>query len=210
MKKRLSNFNWRTAILVFMLCQVVLYAAACGATITQISDMLPSIGTLLSAILAFVTGLGSSVSANVVSAANTVNTDAQAALTEAEAEIKVWTQSTSTTVLGKVSDLLGGIQSTLNTFLKGLSISNPASQTKLQEIISLAITAVEGVIALIPVLSTKLTSASLHDLAHLDKTTAATLKGLHNGLKESYAGWRNTPTGDAETDSALSKTPISI
>lgn len=207
---RLKNFNWRLALLAFVICQFVLMATACGATISEISNMLPSIGTLLSAIVAFVTGLSGTLSSTTVATATTVGNDAQAAITEAESELKAWTQSTSTTVLGKISSLLTGVQSTLNNFLSGLNITNPATLQKLQGIVSLALTAVEGVLALIPMFGQKLATASPHELAAMDKLAANQVKALHQGIKDGYKAWVETPTGDSATDAALSKCPKSL
>ncbi len=178
------RFNWRAAVLAFVLMEVMLFASACGSTITQITNLLPAIGTLLSAVVAFVTGLGTSVPEAVQNDVKVIEQASQAGITEALALLKSWTQSTSTTVLGKVNDILKSVLGSLSTLLGDIGLTGTAAQ-KVQQLVALAISAVEGVLAMIPLFG-RAAAASPHALKEMDRMGAAHAKALHEALKAQY------------------------
>jgi hypothetical protein len=203
-----NKFNWQTAIMAFALVEVMLFATGCGSTISQIGNLLPAIGTLLSAVVAFITGLSTSLPATVQNDIKIISEAADTGIVEAESLLKSWTQSTSTTILGKVGDILNSVLGSLNSMLGDLGLTGSAAQ-KVQELVGLAVTAIEGVLSLIPMFGNA-AKASPHALGVMDKAGASQVKALHEHLKASYAEIVGTPTGDAAVDAALAQLPKSL
>lgn len=204
----------RISLLTFVVLLLVLPLTGCASTITEVRDLLSDLPVLLAAISTFVGGLAGTISASVVTDTNTVVQDATASAAEASQVLSTFTSSTATSVISKIGTILTSIDSTLSTFLSSLTDISPATQQKIEEIVSIATTAVSGVIALLPLFATKvalsLKTGSLAPLKLLDKTSAATVKGLHNGMKDTYKAWREEPSTDSAIQSALDKCPKSI
>lgn len=202
----LRKFNWRYALLAFVICEGVIMCSACGESIAEISNMLPAIGQLATVIVTFIAGLGGAVSPEAQKAVAEANAAIQASLTEAGSLLKTWTQSTSTTVLGKVTDILTAAGNAISGFTSGLGLS-AAAQQKVNEFAGLFLTAVQGVLAIIPAFAPKVASANPRELLHLDRTGAAQIKALHQSLQAQYAEIVSTPTGDAAVDAVLAALP---
>jgi hypothetical protein len=218
----MKKFNWRLALLVFICLETTIFLTGCTETVAALGPLLTSLGTLLNAIIAFATGLGSTITP----AAQQILTDIGAAVTtaipQAQADIAAWTQATSSTVLSKVGALLSGIPATVNSLLAAMGISGSAEQ-KLSEIIGLAVTAVEGILAFVPLVASELSPVpeqpakteeqksaikkQLERMVRLDKIAAKQVKTLHQSMRDSYKEWVTMPTGDDKVDSVLKSLP---
>lgn len=199
------KFNWKRAIAIFALIELIAFATGCGSTISQVSTLLGTVQTVLAGLLAFVAGLTGTIPSAVQTEVDKIASDAQAGVEEALTLVQSWTQSNSTTVLGKVSSIVTALSNNLGSFLGGLNISGPAAQ-KITEIVGLVVTTLQGVLALLPLFGQG-ASASPRMLMHLDKMGASQASALNATLKQQYAEIVGTPTGNAAVDAALARMP---
>jgi ABC-type multidrug transport system fused ATPase/permease subunit len=186
--------------------------AAWVATATNV--LLPALKVAIMAIATFVTTLnGKTLTQSFVNAVNKVTTDAVATIGNVMTLVGEFATDPSPTLLGKISDLLTALVSSLSQIMTGVSISDPATVSKLTMLISLAVAAAQAVLAIIPVVQTAMPAlATMSDAQKLSLSsrTDKRLKNAHQELADEYEAIRTEPTANADVNAALAALPATL
>jgi hypothetical protein len=87
-------------------------------------------------------------------------------------------------------------------------VTDPETQSTAAKLVNLAVAAIEAVLVLIPLLSSKLTEhASANDLVKADKAATSQIKNTHKVLQASYHAVVSTATGNIAVDESLAALP---
>ena len=193
---------------MFALFNVVLLLAGCSANwVGAIQSMWPAIQAAVSAIFAFI-GAVKSVPQSVKDAVTKVEADVTASLQNAGTVLASLTQNATASVTSQFETVMQAIVTNLNSILAGFSVTDPNTVSKVTELVNLAVAAIEAILALVPVLSSKLAEhASEEELKVADKVATTTIKNTHKVLQSSYHTIVSTPTGEVDVDEALAALP---
>jgi len=197
--------NWRRFAGLFVLFTLVLLCTGCTASWIGIAQsLIPAIASALSGLISFILSLeGKTVPASVSAAIQKIVTDIQTELGNVQTLINNVTAG-GTTVLGQIDAALNSIMANLKSILAGLSISDSSTLQKITEWVGLAITAVEAILAIVPLAQKELAvEHSQKELAAFDHKLSASLKNTHKTMQSQYQEIVSTMTGEADVDAAL-------
>jgi hypothetical protein len=199
------RINWKRFATVFFLFNVIFLFSGCSASwIGAVQALMPAISAAISAVFAFISALtGKTIPASVTAAIQKVQADISATLTNVQTLLAEVAQNASQTVLSQIESAFQSVVSNLSSILSGLSITDPATQSKLQSLISLAVAAVEAVLAIIPLASKAVGEKDEAHLLAADKAVTSSIKNTHKVLKADYHTTVTTLTGEADVDVAL-------
>jgi phage tail sheath protein FI len=206
------KLNVRKFWMLFVLFNLVFLLSGCTASwIGAIEALLPAVSAAVSAILSFVLSLeGKTVPASVTAAIQKIVGDVQTQLQNLSSLIAT-AQTGGATVISQIGAVLNGVLSNLGSILSGLSISDSSTIQKITELVGLAVSAVQAILAIVPLASAKLQAGMTTSEAEaFDKATATNVKHIHKGLQEGYKVVRTTETVNAEVNTALLAMPESL
>lgn len=210
------KFNGKVFCRVFaILCllESFLFLAGCtGAWLTAVSSLLPSIGAVVNAIVAFVAALqGKTVSAAFSAAVTKWQANVAAEIANAESIINSLKQSTSTALVAQFQTVMQSVLKQFSSILAGVDITDSATVAKLTQFVGLGIAAINAVLALLPLAITKLEAkAPKQELEHYDKLAATATAQAVTTMKETYVAIIDEHTANVDVNSALDALPRSI
>jgi hypothetical protein len=210
------TFNTRRFIRVFALLTIAeLCLLLCGCTsawLTAVSGLLPSLGAIVNAIVAFVAALqGKTISPAFATAVQKWQQNISTEITAAENIIASLKQGTNTTLIGQFQAVMQSILSQFNSILTGADIADSSTVAKLTQFLGLGIAAINAVLAFIPMVVAKLNAnAPKAELAHYDAVAASVTKMTLKGVKDTYVGIRSQHTDNVDVNAALDALPKSI
>lgn len=207
------NFNrkmTRWVPLLFVLCFMVLFCAACN-TLSTISAMLPALTTLVENVVAFIVGLkGGEVSASVTSAIQGYANDIATEITNVQAIIAAATSSNNTTTIQKLQAAFGAIMTQLSSILSGANITDSATVTTLQSLVGLAVASVQTILGIIASLEPAAAALdagkiSAEDAQTADNHASDKLKAEHKLMKHVFSVIQKTPTPNPDVNASLAQ-----
>lgn len=206
------HFNWRRFLLVSSVIWAACLCAGCAAAwIGAINALLPALGTAIDAIAEFVLGLeGKTLSATFVAGVQKVISDVQTEIQNLQTILASVTGTVTASVTQQIQAALNAIIANLGSILSGASITDSATVTKLTQLIGIGVSAVQAILALVPILTARLAvdpAPTPEELASTDKLATQSVKHIHDGLKEAYKTVVHTPTESAEVNAALESLP---
>lgn len=209
------NFNWRRFLFVSSLIWVVCVCAGCTASwIGAINALLPALGTAVEAIAEFIAGLeGKTLSAEFVAGVNKIIADIQTELQNLSTVLASITGTVTETVTQQIETILNAVVTNLGSILSGANITDSATVTKLTQLIGIGVSAVEAILALIPVLLARLQATPAPDekeLGALDQSATHNFHHIHDGLKSAYRVIIDNPTDSADVNATLKALPQSL
>jgi hypothetical protein len=205
--------NWKRFAILFCMLQVPLLLMGCTAQwLGAISALLPVLNSLVSAVVAFVLSLqGKTVPPAFAAMVQKVQTDIAGEITNIQALIAQFQANASTGLLSQISAVMSAIVTNLSSILADSSITDSATVSKITQLVALAVAAAQSIIALIPVVSAKLTSgATPAQLEAEDKFAAKGINDAKKSITESYSAIVSEKTGQPEVDAALAKLPKKV
>jgi uncharacterized protein (DUF697 family) len=138
-------------ILFACLAVVSLLTGCTAAWLGAVSAMLPSIVTLVEAIVAFATGLsGKTVSVATLNFIQKVALDIKGEITNAQTLIAAYKNSPDNSTLGSLTAVFNSIVANLGSILSNANITDSATVGKLTQLVGLGVAAVQAVLGLIP------------------------------------------------------------
>ena len=207
------KLNVKKFLLYFALFNCILFLAGCTATwLSAVSALLPALETAVSAAISFVLALeGKTIPASVVAFIQNIGNDIAAQIANVKTLIADYQASASTGLLSQIQAVFQGISSNLSSILSGFNVTDSATVSKFTALVGLAIAAANAIFGLIPLVTAALAShASEETLKAEDKEASVHINNVHKGLQQAYVDIRNTPTGTAVVDTALSTLPTSL
>lgn len=215
MRDVLRRFNWSRFLLVSTVIWTVCLVTGCTAAwLSAISALLPALATAVDAVAEFVVALeGKTLSSAFVAGVQKVVSDIQTEITNLQTIIASVSGTVTASVTQQIQTVLQAIVANLGSILSGADITDSSTVTKLTQLIGIGVSAVQAILALIPVLLARLTATPAPDEAELhqaDQLAAGSLKHVHDGLREAYKTVRDTPTTSADVNTALAALPTGL
>lgn len=216
LRDALHRFNWSRFILVSTVIWTGCIVCGCTATwISAISALLPALGTAIDAIAEFVAALeGKTLSATFVAGVQKVVSDIQTELANLKTILAGVTGTVTASVSAQIQSVLEAIITNLGSILSGADITDSSTVTKLTQLIGIGVSAVQAILALIPVLLARLAATpapSDEELRQADSLASGSIKHIHEGLRQAYKTVRDdTPTVSADVNTALQAIPASL
>lgn len=207
------HVNWKRFWLIFGLLQVTLFLAGCSAAwLGAVSALLPTLESAVSAVIAFVMALeGKTISAEISSKVQQIGADIKAEIANVQTLIADYKNAASTGLLSQIQAVFQGIIDNLSSILTNVQVSDQTTVGKVTQLVGLAVSASQAIIALIPLVMSKLASgASKEELEAEDKLAASNVNALNNGLKASYVRIVTAETTNSDVNTALASLPPSI
>ena len=204
---------WATFAITYAVLLAATILSGCSAAwLSAVSSLLPALEAAVSAAISFVAALeNKTVPASVSAAIQKIGDDIAAEVVQVQQLIAAYKAAASTGTLSQIQAVMQAIVANLGNILSGANITDSATVSKLTALVGLAVAAAESIAALIPLVTAAMTSgASKQVLAAQDKEASVHLDAAHKGLQEAYLKIRNTPTQQAEVDSALNTLPTSL
>lgn len=204
---------WVTFGFTYMLLLIATIVSGCSAAwLGAVSALLPALEAAVSAAIAFIMALeGKTVPPAVTAAIKKIGDDIAAEVTQVQQLIAAYKSAASTGTLSQIQATMQAIVTNLGAILTGASITDSSTVAKLTALVGLAVAAAQAVIGLIPLVTGALTSgASTQVLEAQDKEAAAHITSAHSALQQAYVTIHNTPTENADVNSALSALPASL
>lgn len=201
---------WRTFCILYSIVLVATLMSGCTATwIGAISALLPALDAAVVAIVSFVKNLeGKTISASVSAAIQKVVSDIQTQLQNLSSLISA-AQSGGASVISQIGAVLNSILSNLGSILSGLNISDSSTLQKITELVGLAVSAVQAILAIVPLAAAKVDAGmSASESEAFDKATTSNVKHIHKGLQEGYHVWVTTDTVNADVNAVLASNAI--
>jgi hypothetical protein len=199
--------NWKRFVGLFVLFNAVLALSGCGNWIGAIQALMPAISAAISAIFAFIGALeGKTVPTSVTDFVKKLEADVSLELQNVSNILSTIATNAGQTVLQQIEEAFQAIVSNLNSILAGLNVTDSSTIAKITNFVALAVSAVEAVLALIP-LAMKASSLSDAEKLQADKAATVSLKSVHKVLQQDYHTTVTTLTGQAEVDLALAGLP---
>jgi len=207
-----KNMRTKKLVVLFSILAVVLLSTGCTAAwIGSISALLPSIQTIVTAIAAFVLALqGKTVSSELAASIEKIANDIKLEIANAQAIITAYKSSSDQTLLGKLTAVFDGIVTSLGSILEGAEIADPATVSKITQLVGLAVAAVQAILGFIPLVENAMENSqhmSKADLEHADKAAANLFAAHKQALERAYNHIVMTNTGRTEVDKALAGLP---
>ena len=203
---------WQVFITLTIIESCLFLAGCTSAWITAIGALLPSIGAVVNAIVAFVAALqGKTVSASFLAAVQKWQQNVATEITNAQAIIAALKQSATSTVIAQLQVVMQSILTQFTSILSGANITDSATVAKFTQFVGLGIAAVNAVLALLPLAMIKLDSKpSTEELKHYDKVAAKATQQAVATMKETYVAIISEHTVNADVNGALDALPRSI
>lgn len=205
--------NWRKFWTVFGLLQVALFLVGCSAAwLGAVSALLPALETVVSAAIAFVLALeGKTVPANVSAAVQKIGDAIKAQIANVQTLIADYKNAASTGLLSQIQAVFQGIVDNLGSILTSFQVTDASTVGKLTQLVGLAIAAAQAIVALIPMVVSKMASgASTAELQADDKLAATSVTHFESGLKAGYVHVISEQTVNADVNAALASLPRSL
>lgn len=196
-KIRFFLWKYHRVLVVLSLCFMAFGIVGCGP-LTWLSDslqILPIASSMLAAALTLVGALtGSTLPAEIATIVSGVISKAMAGVRDIQAMIAEYKQNPSTTLLTSIEAGVKAVIDGINSFLTDTGITDPATQKKVVDILTLILTEVQALETLLPSLQAKAGTK-------LQITVPMTSKEA----KEAFNAILDTPTGTPAVDAALAK-----
>jgi hypothetical protein len=212
--------NWNRFLRYFLLFESILLLACvlCGCTaawLSAVDALLPALAGAVGAIAAFVKSLdGKTLSADFTAKVQQIQQDIATEITNVQtliADFKNAATGAQGSILTQIQAVFQGILSNLSSILSGAGITDASTTSKLTQLIGLAVAAAQAVIALLPLVASKLQSGEpVAQLEADDRMAAAAVKQTTESLKEAYVIIRTEPTPNPDVNAALEALPPSI
>lgn len=196
----LTKRQWQMVSLISGAITIALITTGCNPTwISEAQQIITTVVTIVGSITSILGLFGAAVSPTVVSDIDQVTTDVSSELTTVGPLITEYEATPSAGLLASIQNALMLAQSKLTALLSGVQITNPALQTKIGAVVTLAINTVKELIALIPA-----PTASMSELhAHYVSAKSFFGKSPAKKLKQDYNTILRTPSGDASVDAVF-------
>jgi len=210
---RTLKFNFSTFLFTFLVLQLVVLASGCSAAwLGAVSALMPALETAVSAAIAFVMALeGKTVPASVSAAIQKIGQDISAQIANVQQLITVYQGAASTGTLSQIQAVFQAIVANLGNILTAFQVSDSTTMSKLTQLVGLCVAAAQAILALIPLVATKLASgASKSELEADDKLAASSVKNVESGLKQAYVQVISEETPSADVNAALLTLPRTL
>jgi hypothetical protein len=203
---------WRIFTLLTILEACFLLTGCTAAWLSAISALLPTIGAVVNAIVAFVAALeGKTVSASTLAAVQKWETNVTTEINAAEALIAAAKQSAGPSIIAEIQAAMQSILSQFNSILSGVDVTDSSTIAKLTQFVALGVAAINAVLSLIPMALAKIKAAASEDeLRQYDKLGANAVKNATKTMRETYVAIRSEHTPSADVNAALDSLPKSI
>jgi hypothetical protein len=203
---------WRVFTLLTILETCFMLTGCTAAWLGAISALLPTIGAVVNAIVAFVAALsGKTVSASTTAAIQKWAANVSTEISNAETLIAAAKQSAGTSILGEIQAVMESILSQFNSILSGVDVTDSSTIAKLTQFVALGVAAINAVLSLIPMAMEKIDAgASEDELKQYDKLGANAVKNATKTMRETYAAILSEHTPSADVNAALDSLPKSI
>ena len=203
---------WRLFALLTLI-ELCCFLVGCTSTwLSAVSGLLPSIVAVVNAIVAFVAALqGKTVSSAAYAAIQKWQQNIAQEIANAQSIIAAIQQNASSTLIAQFQAAMQAIEQNFNSILSGIDVTDSATVAKLTQFLSLGIAAVNAVLALIPMMLSKIAAnAPLEELKHYDKLGAQTTVNAVKVMKETYTAIVEEPTDSMDVNAALATLPHAI
>jgi hypothetical protein len=203
---------WRVFTLLTILEACFLLTGCTAAWLGAISTLLPTIGAVVNAIVAFVAALeGKTVSASTLAAVQKWETNVMTEINAAEALIAAAKQSAGPSIIAEIQAAMQSILSQFNSILSGVDVTDSSTIAKLTQFVALGVAAINAVLSLIPMALAKIKAGAPEDeLRQYDRLGADAVKNATKTMRETYAAIRSEHTPSADVNAALDSLPKSI
>jgi hypothetical protein len=171
------------------------------AWISEAQGIVTTVVTIIGSITSILGLFGAAVSPTVIADINQGAEDVNAELSTVGPLITQYEATPSTGILSSIVNALTIAQTKLTALLTGVQITNAALQTKIGEVITLALNALKEGLALIP--APNASKAQLEE--HRIKAAVFFESSPAKKLKQAYNTILATPTHDAEVDAVFAK-----
>jgi hypothetical protein len=202
--------NWKRFLLVFAILQLALFGAGCTASwITAANALVAPLSAAISALFSFIAALeNKTVPASVNTAIQKIGADVQVQLANLKTLLSTAASNASAGILSEIQAVINGIVSNLNSILTGFSITDSATIAKITQFVGLGVTALQAILALVPLFGSELAGKLSPLAAELaDKHAAAALNVASTTLQETYAAIVAEYTTEAAVNAALDTLP---
>lgn len=209
-------FNFRRFLLVFTILQVATILVGCSAAwLGAVDGLLPALSAAVEAVVAFLAALeGKTVSTAFLNAVQKIQQDIAAQITNVQtliADFKNAATGAQGSILAQIQAVLQGILTNLGSILSGANITDSATVSKLTALVGLAVAAAQAIFGLIPLVSAAISSGASRDVLEAqDHEAAAHVENAHKGLQSAYKIIRDTPTENADVNTALGALPAGL
>lgn len=182
----------------------MMLTTGCNATwIGQAQSIIATVVQIVNSILAAISLFGVKISPTVTQDITTATADITNELNVVGAGITEYEANPSPTLLSAILNGLTVAQENLTALLTNIQITNVAIQTKIGDIITLAINTVKELIVLIP--SPTATMSELH--AHYTRIKDYFNSAPEKKIKSAYNAILSAPTGDSAIDAVFAQLP---
>jgi hypothetical protein len=206
--------NWRTFFIVFAILEIAQGMSGCTpAWIGTVSAMLPGILGVVNAAVSFVAALqGKTVPAGLLAKFQQWQQNISALIAQAQQFIADFNAKASSGILAQLQAVMQDIVTNLNSILTDLGITDSSTLSKITDLVKLAVSAAEGILALLPLGITKMQEfeagkVSKKDLHRADSLAAAAGTESLKALQQQYGQITNEATANPDVNAALAQLP---
>jgi len=201
----LSKRQWQIAFMISGTITMMMITTGCTAAwIGEAQSIITTVTTIIGSIASILSLFGAAISPSVMADITTAATDIDNELATIGPLITQYETTPSPGTVSNIENVLTLVQGKIATLLSNIGITNPAVQTKIAAVLTLALNTVKELAALLPSTTTTATEhvsvtgtiTKLKD--YFDKAPVKKLKSDYNTILD-------TPTGDAEADAVFAK-----
>jgi hypothetical protein len=194
--------NWKRFATLFALLNIALFLTGCG-WVSAVQALMPGIKIAITALFSLIASLtGKTIPPNVTAFVQKIEDDVAAALVTVGDILSTISSNVGQSVLTQLQAVFEAITTNLNSLLTGLGVSDTSTIARITEIIAAIVTAIEAVLALLPLAAVAKTLTP-EEAVHADKAATNSLKNAHKVFQQRYVVAITPDTGNPDVDAAL-------
>lgn len=204
---------WRTFGLLYVVALIATTVSGCAGILATISGLLPALEAAIMAAVSFVSALeGKTVPATLSGTVKQWGNNVAGLIANIQSIIAAAAGQATAGVIAQIQAVMQQIQSSISSILAEFNVTDGATVSKFTSLLGLGVALVQTILGLYPVAMALVSRSGVSDeqLKAEAQEADTHVKNAHKSVQDAYKVIRDTPSSNADVNSALSALPTAL